>query len=105
MTNPVAAFMKEEGLETLIYVHEIAKNDTSLTVDIHTWNPSNARQALEDLRDAVDELLQEWTTGKHFKLPPATDHDTKPRPAHYAVKWTLKRKCLDDPAEQPEDAM
>lgn len=76
----------EEGLETKVWVHEIANTDTKITVDVYTRNPRNARQALEDLREAIDDLLYEWKTGKYFQLPAiVTDGSEQPEPTflHY----------------------
>jgi len=70
------------GLETAVHVHEIANEDTTLTVDIYTRNPHNARQALIDLRVAINELLEEWNTGKYNKI-------RKPCFYHSGGKWPL----------------
>lgn len=98
MANPVIAFINDKDLETLIYVHEIAKDDPTLVVDIHTWKPRNARKALEVLRAAIDDLLDEWDTGKYFKLPPETEDDTKLRPVHY--HWPLRIHHQQQPGDQ-----
>jgi hypothetical protein len=63
MANLVIAFVNDKDLETLIYVHEIAKDDPTLVVDNHTWKPRNARKALEVLRAAIDDLLDECPQG------------------------------------------
>lgn len=82
MEDPMTVFMNDVVLETAVYVHEIANEDTTLTVDIYTRNPHNARQALMDLRVAIDELLEEWDTGKYSKVRMACFY-------HSGGKWPL----------------
>ncbi|CAN7477242.1 hypothetical protein LJR231_003268 [Phyllobacterium sp. LjRoot231] len=89
MAKPAAVFDNDVGLETTIYVHEIGKHDTTLRIDIYTWNPRNARKALRGLRGAIDGLLDEWNTAKYVKSPPATVDGTKRRPVHYAGEWPM----------------
>ena len=58
--DPVPVFLANKDVDTLVYVHEIAKNDQKLTVDVYTRQAHHARQALEDLQIVVDEMLDEW---------------------------------------------
>ncbi|NTS33889.1 hypothetical protein HQ945_21755 [Phyllobacterium sp. BT25] len=88
MDDPIAHFTKtsqSEGLETLFYVPAIAKGDTALTLHVSTWNQSNARLELEELRNAIDRLLRDWNLGTYAKYPPATADDSKPRPSLYRI--------------------
>jgi hypothetical protein len=41
MAQPLAIFTNDADLETMVHVHEIAKDDTTLTIDIYTRNPCN----------------------------------------------------------------
>ena len=95
MTTPVTVSMNDAGPETIVQVHEIGFEDTTLTVDIYTRNPSNARQTLEDLRAAIDALLKEWKTAKIYG--PATDATGQPYFLHSGGKWPLH--ILRSPAD------
>jgi hypothetical protein len=59
MAQPAAIFTNDADLETMVHVHEIAKDGTILTIDIYARNPCNARQALADPRAAIDDLPEE----------------------------------------------
>lgn len=82
MVDPIDTFMKQTGLETAVYVREIATEDTTLTVDIYTRDPHNALQTLTDLREAIDGLLKEWSAGKYNRTQ-------KPCIYHAGGKWPL----------------
>jgi hypothetical protein len=75
-------FMKDNRLETVVYVCEIATDATALTVDIYTRDPHNAHQTLLDLRAAIDALLEEWNTGKYTQIK-------APHVYHSGVMWPL----------------
>ena len=92
MVDPIDTFLKHTGLETAVYVREIAPEDTTLMVDIYTRDPHNALQTLIDLKAAIDGLLEEWNTGKYNKIQ-------KPCVYHAGGKWPLH--ILRPPAGQP----
>lgn len=83
----IAAFLDDPHVETLFLVQQISDTDTGLTLDVYSRNQRHAKQALGDLRAAIDVLLDEWN--KHLKLPPSTSGSEKRYYAHSGIKWPL----------------
>ncbi|MDR6634208.1 hypothetical protein J2X72_003008 [Phyllobacterium sp. 1468] len=92
----VAAFLKDEGLDSLICVHDIEKDNPAVQIDVYTWNPANGQKALENLRGAIDDLLEAWGTYKYLRQPLATEDDKKEHPIHYHWPRHIPPELLDD---------
>jgi hypothetical protein len=84
----IKAFIEDRHAETVFLIQEISNTDTDFMFDVYTRNQRNARQALLDLREAIDTLLMEWN--RHSKLPPASADSEKVDYAHSGVRWPLK---------------
>jgi hypothetical protein len=84
----IAAFLNDRHTETLVLIREIADTDTELALDVYTRNPRHAKLALEDLKVAIDDLLDQWD--KYEKLPPATTEPEAHIHTHNGGRWPLR---------------
>ncbi|CAN7719460.1 hypothetical protein LJR231_006089 [Phyllobacterium sp. LjRoot231] len=87
--DPVPPFIADENVETMVYVHKIARNDETLTIDVYTRNERHARQALEDLGKLINDMLIGWDSLKYRNLPIVTDDKGPPLFDHYRGEWGL----------------
>ena len=91
MQGPGEIFAADTAIETLVHVTSIGKADTAFTVAVYTRDQFNGRKALEALKAAIADILDQWNTDK-YRQPPAVTlgkDDGKVDYQHYRVEWPI----------------
>jgi hypothetical protein len=84
-------FAADTAIETLVHVTNIGTTDTAFTVAVYTRDQLNGKKALEALKAAIADILDQWNTGK-YQLPPLVNlgkDDGKADYRHYRVEQPI----------------
>ena len=65
-------FAADTAIETLVHVTNIGTTDTAFTVAVYTRDQLNGRKALEALKAAIADILDQWNTDKYRQPPVVT---------------------------------
>jgi hypothetical protein len=82
-------FAGDTAIETLVHVTNIGMTDSAFTVAVYTRDQFNGRKALEALKAAIADILDQWNTDKYREPHDQADY------RHYRVEWPIMR--LADP--------
>ena len=91
MHGPGELFAADTAIETLVHVTNIGKTDTAFTVAVYTRDQLNGRKALEALKAAIADILDQWNTDKYRQPPVVTvgKDDGKVGYRHYRAEWPI----------------
>ena len=91
MHGPGEIFAADPAIETLVHVTNIGKTDRAFILAVYTRDQFNGRIALEALKAAIADILDQWKTDKYVQPPVVTlgKDDGQVDYRHYRVEWPI----------------